>query len=212
MCVEKGIVSGKTQAIDSAFIKANASMDSLVERELNQKSKQYYNELVENEADRKAREKSKTRHRNVKHSDLFVSTSDPDARVSRKQGKLPALNHLGIISVDTENHVICGAMADFADKNDSDTTEKIIKQSIENLGDNNLQITEVLADTGYSSGVSYHYLEKKDITAYIPPISGYKPQKDGFIYNEEEDCYICSQGKVLIFSGIKKGKRQKDIK
>jgi len=209
MCVEKGIVSGKTQAIDSAFIKANASMDSLVERELNQKSKQYYNELVENEADRKAREKSKTRHRNVKHSDLFVSTSDPDARVSRKQGKLPALNHLGIISVDTENHVICGAMADFADKNDSDTTEKIIKQSIENLGDNNLQITEVLADTGYSSGVSYHYLEKKDITAYIPPISGYKPQKDGFIYNEEEDCYICSQGKRLIFSGIKKEKGRK---
>lgn len=29
MCVEKGMVSGHTQAIDSAFVKANASMDSL---------------------------------------------------------------------------------------------------------------------------------------------------------------------------------------
>ena len=29
MCVEKGMVSGHTQAIDSAPIKANASMDSL---------------------------------------------------------------------------------------------------------------------------------------------------------------------------------------
>ena len=30
MCVEKGMVSGHTQAIDSAPVKANASMDSLV--------------------------------------------------------------------------------------------------------------------------------------------------------------------------------------
>jgi transposase len=29
MCVEKGMVSGHTQAIDSAPVKANASMDSL---------------------------------------------------------------------------------------------------------------------------------------------------------------------------------------
>ena len=29
MCVEKGMVSGHTQAIDSAPIKANASMDTL---------------------------------------------------------------------------------------------------------------------------------------------------------------------------------------
>ena len=30
MCVSKGMVRGKRQAVDSAFIKANASMDSLV--------------------------------------------------------------------------------------------------------------------------------------------------------------------------------------
>ena len=204
MCVDAGMVSGKTQAVDSAFIKANASMDSLVERELNEKSKQYYNVLSENEEDKKERIKSKTRHRNVKHSDLFVSTSDPDARVSKKLGKLPALNHLGIISVDTQHHVICGAMADFADKNDSDTTEAIVGQTVENLKSSDLKVEEVLADTGYSSGASYRYLERENITAYIPPISGYKPVKDGFIYNPKEDCYICSQGKKLLFKGIKK--------
>ena len=203
MCVEKGMVSGKTQAIDSAFIKANASMDSLVERELNEKSKQYYKELTENEQDRKEREKTKTRNRNVKHSDLFVSTSDPDARVSQKQGKLPALNHLGIISVDTQSHVICGATADFADKNDSDTTEKIVGQTIENLQGTGLTVDEVLADTGYSSGLSYDYLEKQNITAYIPPIGGYKPEKERLTFNEEENCYTCSQGVKLLFKGIK---------
>jgi len=32
LCVSKGMLSGKRQAIDSAYVKANASMDSLVEK------------------------------------------------------------------------------------------------------------------------------------------------------------------------------------
>ena len=209
MCVEKGMVSGKIQAIDSAFIKANASMDSLVEKELSEQSKKYYDKITENEEENTERKPVKTKKSNAKHSDLFVSTTDPDARVSQKQGKFPALNHLGIISVDTENHVICGAKVDFADKNDSDTTENIVSQVIDNLEDNRLQIEEILADTGYSSGVSYDYLEKQNITAYIPPISGYKPEREGFTYNKEEDYYICSQGKKLTFRGIAKNKGRK---
>jgi len=34
MCIEKGMVRGKRQAIDSAYVKANASLDSLVEKEI----------------------------------------------------------------------------------------------------------------------------------------------------------------------------------
>src|SRR5580658_234284 len=34
LCVAKGMVRGKRQAVDSAFIKANASLDSLVEKEV----------------------------------------------------------------------------------------------------------------------------------------------------------------------------------
>ena len=93
-------------------------------------------------------------------------------------------------------------MAEFADKKDSDTTEKIVEQTIENMQNNSLKIEEVLADSGYSSGVSYDYLEKQDITAYIPPHGSYNPKKEGFTYNEKEDCYICSQGKTLNFKII----------
>ena len=200
MCVSKGMVSGKTQAVDSAFIKANASMDSLVERELNEQSKQYFNELSENEEEKTSNK--------LKHSERFVSTSDPDARVSQKRGKLPALNHLGIISVDTENHVICGAMADFADKKDSKTTAKIVEQTIDNLQDNKLKIDEILADTGYSSGETYQFLEKENITAYIPPHGGYNTEKEGFIYDKDKDCYVCSQGIKLLFKRIKKEKNR----
>jgi len=208
MCIERGMVSGKTQAIDSAFIKANASMDSLVERELVEKSKQFFNKITENEESKLDVKRKKTNAKQ-KHSDKYVSKTDKDARVSRKQGKVPALNHLGIISVDTENHVICGAVVDFADKNDSDTTENIVSQTIENLKDNHLKVENVLADTGYSSGVSYKFLEKNSINAYIPPISGYKAIKEGFIYDEKEDCYICKQGIKVLFKGIQKEQTEK---
>jgi hypothetical protein len=38
MCVEKGMVSGETQCIDSALIKANASLDSLFDKQPDQDS------------------------------------------------------------------------------------------------------------------------------------------------------------------------------
>ncbi len=204
MCVAKGMVAGKTQAVDSAFIKANASMDSLVERELNAKSKQFFNDITENEEANIARKR--------KHSERFVSTTDPDARVSQKPGKLPGLNHLGIISVDTQHHVICGATVDLADKHDASTTEKIVSQTIANLQKDNLKVEEVLADTGYSSGVSYKYLERENITAYIPPISGYRAEREGFTYHKEEDCYYCMQGKKIFFSNIEYEKNLKIVK
>ena len=198
LCVEKGMVGGKTQSVDSAFIKANASMESLVARELEEKSKLFFKELTDNEED----EVKKVR----KHSDRFVSTTDSEARVSQKRGKLPVLNHLGVISVDSENHVICGAMADFADKKDSETVKEIVGQTIDNLQDSDLQVAEVLADTNYSSGEAYKFLEDENITAYIPPHAAYRPERDGFTYNELEDFYVCPQGIKLRFRGIKKPK------
>jgi len=203
LCVDKGMVSGKTQAVDSAFIKANASMDSLVERELVEKSQQFLTEITENE--------DENVNRKLKHGDRFVSVSDPDARVSQKQNKLPALNHLGMISVDTESHVICGAAVEFADKKDSDTTEKIVGQTVENLQETGLTVEEVLADTGYSSGVSYKFLEENNITAYIPTHGSYKPEKAGFTYNSKEDFYTCTQGVKLPFRNLKKEKNRKTL-
>lgn len=200
LCVCEGMVSGKTQAVDSAFIKANASLDSLVERELEENSKRFFRELTDNEQQEESKPK--------KHSEKYVSKTDADARVSRKQGKVAALNHLGIISVDTENHVICGAVVDYADKKDSETTENIVNQTEENLKENGLKIESLLADTGYSSGTTYRYLEGKNIVAYIPPTGRYNPERDGFKYNPNEDCYICRQGIKLLFRGIIKEKKE----
>lgn len=201
LCIEAGMVDGRRQAVDSAFIKANAGMNSLVEKQLQDETRVYYKQLADNEENGGDKPK--------KHSDKFTSTSDADARLSTKPGKVPQLNYLGQISVDTESHVICGAMADFADKKDSDCTASIVGQTLDNLRENRIQLNEVLADAGYSSGNSLQYLEEQDIEAYISPHSAYKPHREGFTYNAEEDCYICCQGKKLVFTGIQRDNTRK---
>jgi transposase/ribosomal protein S17E len=47
LCVKHGMVRGKRLAVDSAYIKANASMDSLQEKEIIDDVEQYANELNE---------------------------------------------------------------------------------------------------------------------------------------------------------------------
>jgi transposase len=49
LCVQKGMLSGRRQAIDSAYIKANASMDSLVEKEIIADGQQYLHELQQDQ-------------------------------------------------------------------------------------------------------------------------------------------------------------------
>jgi len=49
LCVGKGMLSGRRQAIDSAYIKANASMDSLKEKDIIEDGQQYLAELQHDE-------------------------------------------------------------------------------------------------------------------------------------------------------------------
>jgi transposase len=52
LCVKKGMVGGKRQAIDSAFVKANASLDSVAEKEVVNDAEKYLSELDENDEEK----------------------------------------------------------------------------------------------------------------------------------------------------------------
>lgn len=45
----------------------------------------------------------------------------------------------------------------------------------------------------------YAILERHGIEGYIPAHGTYKQEKEGFIYDEKEDVWICSQGKKATF-------------
>ena len=239
MCVEKGMVSGHTQCIDSAPVKANASMDSLelkvpaedleshlrkvrymstADRKVkNDKSDDDQKTITASDRDLKA---IKSRNKNWSENQderpgagnkgskytsnkTHYSPTDPDARISVKPGKARKLNYLSQLSVDTAHHVISFIGAYHADKKDnqyvSDITEKL-KLRLQSQG---LLWRNFVADTGYSSGENYAYLESEGLVSYIPPHGTYKGGPEGFTYVEEGDYWICPENKHVTFRKIR---------
>ena len=122
------------------------------------------------------------------------STTDADARVSVKPGKPRQLNYLSQVSVDTAHHVITHVQADHADKKDSQCLPSLLKNTIENLREHGVEVEQVYADAGYSSGEALKALEQNNITGYIPNFGQYKASREGFSYDSENDRYICQRG------------------
>lgn len=238
LCVTKGMVQGKRQAVDSVFIKANASMDSLVEKEVLEDASAFVAELEENSEFKvtSTRKKLVEQHHQWKQeaykgmpntnqkgdrvdeygnlirpkyvsNHTHYSPTDADARVSVKPGKARQLNYFGQIAVDDAHHVITGACSDYADKRDSQCLEQIVELTEENLNENGIELEELLADGGYSSGEALAYLHQKDINAYIPNFGQYKPEREGFTLSKEENYYQCTKSEgnqaKLLFKGEK---------
>jgi transposase len=204
LCVLKGMIRGKRQAIDSAFIKANASLDSMVEKEVIDDAKVYCDELNEGSEFKLEVAKKDEQHKSPPSNSTHYSPTDPDARMSVKPGKATHLNFYGQIAVDDSHHVITGAIADFADQRDCQCLPVILGQTIENLKENEILIEQIVADTGYSSGEALRFCEKNNIDPYIPNTGSYKPTRKGFTYDVENDRYLCNQGNkgILLFKTI----------
>ena len=241
-CIDKGMVAGRRQVMDSVPVKANASMDSLIEKEILDDASTYADELkIEEETDKDdngddaddnktvtaARNKAVQLHHQWKakaYKDMprgksltkgdensrpkFVSnhthysTTDPDARVSVKPGKPRQLNYAAQVSVDTAHHVITQIQTDYADKRDSQCLPSLLNNTISNLEEQGVEIEEVFADAGYSSGEALKALEENNITGYIPNFGQYKPTREGFTYDKENDRYTCSRGVHLPFKKL----------
>lgn len=236
LCIGKGMVRGKRQAVDSAYFKANASMDSLQEKEIIDDVEQYATELNEG-SEYKVRasvKKAVDRHhawkqeeyksmpghvdnpKQVDENGILIrpkflsnhthySPTDPDAKISTKPGKARQLNYAGQIAVDDAHHVITGACASSAGNKDSQNLADILSQTITNLTQNQIQINQVAADAGYSSGEALAFCEQNNINAYIPNFGQYKAERDGFEYNKVDNYYQCTKqggnNAKLLFKG-----------
>jgi len=239
MCINKGMVKGSTQAIDSAPVKANASMDTLAlkvpaqdlaghladVRHISERDKDTFRKAKENKASTaqqsitasdselkniSSRQKlwrssqdqrpgSGNKGSRYTSNKTHYSPTDPDARISVKPGKARKLNYSSQLSVDTAHHVITDIKAYHADGKDNQHLKDIVERLHRRLWQQGFKLENVLADTGYSSGENYAYLEHKGIQSYIPPHGTYKGGPEGFDYVKEQDHYICPTGKIIPF-------------
>ncbi len=240
-CMQSGMIAGHTQAVDGAFLKANASKDSLEIKQVSNSVDEYLLENIkantsprrpakinraeeeqqhmegdEEEQTRQLKELDTRYQRQGKNYEempgsesrgkflsnkTHYSPTDPDARIAVKPGKPRELYYNGQIAVDTAHHVITHAQSFTADGKDCRDLINIASQLQGRLQPHGMGIEKLLADAAYSSGENYEYLEKQNITAYIPLLGGALSGSEGFIYDEANDWYICQNNKVLKGSG-----------
>jgi transposase len=233
-CVAAGLVAGHTLAVDSAPVKANASLESLCEKQGAAAPSPLLHVADELVPDVVAAEPAAllsspahvlrrvaTTHARYLRNDsgplgrsrpqarllsnkIPYSSADPDARISVKPGKARALNYLYSMAVDEQQGFISHIKVDSADRCDSVLLESIVTPLHQRLLTQHLPVREVVADTNYSNGVNYALLEARGITPWIPVFGKYKPETEGFTYDVVADCFTCSAGKALPFKGFDK--------
>lgn len=240
LCAGSGMVSGKTQAIDGALLKANASKDSLEVKEVNETIEDYLlqNIKANGEARRPAKhDKAKEEDKKMKGDDdeqrrdlnelntrykrqgsnykdmpgddrgkylsnkTHYSPTDPDSRIAVKPGKPRDLYYNGQIAVDAKQHVITHAQTFKAEGKDGWYLQEIVQQTKERLQGHAMEMRQCLADAAYSSGENYLYLKQQNIEAYIPLLGGALSGSEGFVYDEQNDWYVCPDNKLLKGSG-----------
>jgi hypothetical protein len=127
-----------------------------------------------------------------------VSMTDPDARKMKHLSGAMELSHNIQIAVDDKHHLVV-AVDVTSQAVDYEQFHPMSVQAKENLG---VETLTVLADRGYFSGEQLAAAESEGI---IPIVA--KPDRNGapdpkyaasnFIYDEQRNCYICPEGKLL---------------
>jgi len=210
-CIDKGMVSGRRQAVDGFYVKANASLDSMVEREILSDAVSYSQELEANQEDvnvpvvdinkDRPREYDELPPKKNPSNKTHYNPSDPDAKMSVKPGKATALNYLGEVSVDIGSHIITHIQGFQANQRDCQCLPSVVENLVENLKQNGMCVQEIVADKGFSSGEALKALEDNNITGYIPNRGQYVSERPGFTYHSEGDYYSCPNHQKLVYKG-----------
>jgi hypothetical protein len=174
-CVARGLVAGDTQAVDSAPVKANASLDSVCAKPPAGTRDPFLTtgepvapaptvtapaHQLRREAARQAKRQTEPGTLGAQHEKARLlsnkthdSPTDPaDARISIKPGKARALNYRCRLAVDTARGVISHVQADFADSRDSLPLPRLLTGLQRRLHANELRLRDLLADAGYANG------------------------------------------------------------
>jgi len=129
-----------------------------------------------------------------------VSLTDPD---SRSMPKAPhAKVGYNVQSATDDKHHLIVEQDVTNDANDKTQLSKISKKAKEIL---NVETLTVVADRGYYNGEEIKDCEEEHITPYVPKpdTSSTKSKglyaKDQFVYDEENNAYICPAGQILIY-------------
>ena len=157
---EKGLVKGKTVAVDATTLEANAAMKSIVRRDTGEDWQEYLRrlmqeagEITENEqpsAEERARFDRNRKNKKVSNRE-WESETDPDSRITKMKDGRTHLAYKAEHAIDLDTELILAAEIYHANRVDQDTIGQSVEQAQRNLiqAESDAGIEEVVADKGY---------------------------------------------------------------
>jgi transposase len=228
---DSGYIKGKSVSTDGTKVKAYASRATLslklIDKKLAEAEKEierYFNQLNENDAEENEQEEMLSRSLELKSQVAYLqrqieelesqkkllelsgreslALADPAAKVMKtKDGFLPAYNIQTTIDNDSHFLTTC-EVTDYPNDFHS------LKENLDTVKEQIDIVPETcLADSGYANEEDIQSLETQGIECIVSfpdePESK-KVQRDHgirFTYDQEADCFNCSQGKSLLLIG-----------
>ena len=170
----KKLLKGKSVAIDSTLIEADAAMKSIVRRDTGDDWKAYVRKLMAEEGiddptDEDIRKFDKKRKKKVSNKE-WMSPTDSDARIAKMKDGRTHMAYKAEHAIDLDTDIVLAAGVHRADESDTATfTETLIKaQAHTILAGSESQIKDAVADKGYHGTDHLAWCESFGIRSYIP--------------------------------------------
>jgi transposase/uncharacterized protein (UPF0179 family) len=203
-CVQAGLVGGQKIFMDASLVKAHASNNSVVnQHSLKRYLNKSYRRLEASLESQDNGEKDAIVPKSGKANRKYVSTTDPDAAVIRMGSGRSKLRYKIHRAVDEKTEVITATEVTTGEVNEAHLLTPLVEQHENNTG---RSVKTTVADSKY--GTIENYLACKDLKIephFDPFDSGqrnagtrkgiFEPAR--FVYNPEEDFFICPAGKLL---------------
>jgi transposase len=185
LAAEQKLLSGKTVAVDSTMLEADAAMKSIVRRATGEDWKTYLRGLaaeegIENPTDEELRRFDKTRKDKKVSNDEWESPNDPESRIARMKDGTTHAAYKAEHVIDLKTDLVLSAAIYQADQGDSETLAESIVQAQINViqTESPANIQQVVADKGYHAAETLALVnETLGVRTYIPEPKRKRPWK-----------------------------------
>jgi len=176
LAAEKGLIKGKTVAVDSSTLEANAAMKSIVRRDTGEDWNEYLRRLlkeqegVENPTDEELRRFDRKRKDKRVSNEEWMSPTDPESRIGKMKDGRTHLLYKAEHVVDLGSEVVLAAPVYHGDEADVDTMVDSVMDAQTNLSEAGIdvEIEEAAADKGYHATDTLELADSLHIRTYIP--------------------------------------------
>ena len=178
VAASRGLLKGKTVAVDATTLEANAAMKSIVRRDSGEDWKAYLKRLMQEEGlidqedeptDEELRRFDRKRKNKKVSNEEWVSPSDPAARIAKMKDGRTHLAYKAEHVVDLQTELVLAAEVYAADHADTDTLVDSVMEAQTHLSEAGLdeQIEEAVADKGYHAAATLELAADLNVRTYI---------------------------------------------